>query len=113
MKKIAADNKDFLQNRFAVAYVMSSLKDTATIGKDISKDDKRKPLRILKGLLVYQTKVFGGRPCSVQEYQSILGLIIAGLHFLQLPSSSNCLLSRHVVTLSLFPEPFWRKYNTE
>jgi hypothetical protein len=31
LKEIAANNKDFLQNRFAVAYVMSSLKDTATI----------------------------------------------------------------------------------
>lgn len=42
LQKIAEDNKDFLQNRFAVAYIINALKDTTTISKEITKDDKRK-----------------------------------------------------------------------
>ena len=42
LKEIADTKKDFLQNRFGVAYIINALKDTETIGKIITHDDKRK-----------------------------------------------------------------------
>jgi hypothetical protein len=77
LKKIAADNKDFLQNRFAVAYVMSSLKDTATISKDISKDDKRK-------LEFYLNPNKGDKGINAEKGFHIVNKEIARLAFLEM-----------------------------
>ena len=77
LKEIAANNKDFLQNRFAVAYVMSSLKDTATIGKDISKDDKRK-------LEFYLNPNQGDKGINAEKGFHIVNKEIARLAFLEM-----------------------------
>jgi hypothetical protein len=42
LKKIADDNKDFLQNRLAVAYVLNCLKDIDPISEKMTEDDRRK-----------------------------------------------------------------------
>jgi hypothetical protein len=77
LKEIAAENKDFLQNRFAVAYVMSSLKDTATISKDISKDDKRK-------LEFYLNPNKGDNGINAEKGFHIVNKEIARLAFLEM-----------------------------